>query len=365
MNRRFLLSLPLWAWAPLTRSESPGGDAAQNAASAVKTSDEAAPPNPEENLATREDVRRWATDWAKERNWDAEEVIGILAQAIYQPDVSRAVIPPGTGLTAKSWTTYRSRYLDAVRIRTGTEFARQHAQWLAKAVVDTGVPPEIVLGILGVETIYGRHTGNYRALDSLATLAFNFPTGRTDRSGFFRAELGELFLLTQRTGLPITGLRGSFAGALGLPQFMPSSWNRFGVDGDGDGRIDLLGSVPDAIASVSHFLSRHGWDTGQPVYFNVTPPSDPRVLTTLLQPDILPTFTAEQLLSMGAKLPDAARQYRGRMALIELKNGNAAPSYVLGTQNFYVVTRYNWSSYYAMAVIELGQTIVTASRRAT
>ena len=151
--------------------------------------------------------------------------------------------------------------------------------------------------------------------------------------------------------------KGSFAGAMGLPQFMPSSLNRWAVDFDGDGRIDLNGSAADVVGSVAAYLAAHGWQRGMPIIFGVAPPVDSSARATLLQPDIVPSFTPEQMLALGAELDSAGRAHDGPLALVELQNGASAPSFVAGTRNFYALTRYNQSSYYAMAVIDLGQAV--------
>jgi len=222
------------------------------------------------------------------------------------------------------------------------------------------VPPEIVVAIVGVETFYGRITGAFRVVDALATLAFDFPSGRSDRSAFFRSELEEVLVLAQREGLDPLRLRGSFAGAMGLPQFMPSSINRFAIDFDGDGHIDLLRSRADVVGSVGHYLAQHGWERGMSTHYAVAVPVDSAERAALLGPDIVPSFSAGQFAKAGARLDVAGEKHVGLLALVELQNGARAPSYVAGTQNFYVVTRYNWSSYYALAVIELAQALLQA-----
>jgi membrane-bound lytic murein transglycosylase B len=282
-----------------------------------------------------------------------------LGQARFQPQVTRLIMPPPVGVP-KNWRAYRDRFIEPRRIDAGLAFWEAHAPALDAAQARWGVPPELVVGIIGVETFYGRHTGGFRAIDALATLAFDFPTGRSDRSGFFRDELTALIQLAQRQGLDLQTLRGSYAGALGWGQFMPSSWLRYGLDFDGDAEVALDRSPVDAIGSVAHFLAAHGWERGLPTHLPVEPPADAAARAQLLAPDIRPSFSAAQMQALGAKLgpvPPAAE----RLALVELQNGTEPPSYVAGTQNFWVVTRYNWSAYYAMAVIELGQAI--AQRR--
>jgi membrane-bound lytic murein transglycosylase B len=164
-------------------------------------------------------------------------------------------------------------------------------------------------------------------------------------------------VLSRREGWDPASIKGSFAGAMGLPQFMPSSIQRHAVDFDADGRIDLNGSSADVIGSVANYLAAHGWLGGMPATYAVAPPVDTTARATLLQPDIVPSFSAEQMTALGAELDDGGRAHDGLLALVELQNGGAAPSFVAGTRNFYAITRYNQSSYYAMAVITLGEAV--------
>jgi membrane-bound lytic murein transglycosylase B len=279
-----------------------------------------------------------------------------LAEARKLPSVQRLIMPPPPG-TAKNWAAYRDRFVEPQRIQAGLAFWRAHERWLEAAEARWGVPASLIVGIIGVETFYGRHMGSFRALDALATLSFDFPPGRRDRSEFFRSELEHLLVLAQREGVEPSSYKSSFAGALGLPQFMPGSLNRWAVDFDEDGRIDLLRNPADAIGSVANYLAAFGWVRDMPTHYAVAAPVNVSDRATLLAPDILPSFTPAQFSERGAELPEPARQHNGLLALVELQNGDAAPSYVAGTSNFYAVTRYNWSSYYAMAVIELGQAV--------
>lgn len=305
----------------------------------------------------RPDVMRFAADAAERRGLDAAWVEAQLAQARFQPAVARLIMPPPAG-TAKNWAAYRARFVEPQRVRAGAAFWEHHERWLTMAEAQYGVPASVVVGILGVETYYGRIMGNFRVLDALATLAFDFPPGRRDRSEFFRSELEELLVLAQREGSEPASYKGSYAGALGLGQFMPGSVNKYAVDFDGDGRVDLVGSPADAIGSVANYLARFGWQTGMPTHYAVAAPVEVAERAALLAPDILPSFTPAQFLERGAELPDeAARAHAGPLALVELQNGDAAPTYIAGTANFYAVTRYNWSSYYALAVIELGEAV--------
>ena len=305
----------------------------------------------------RDDLMRFAAEVAERNGWELSWVEEQLAGARYVPAVARLVMPPPAG-TAKNWAAYRARFVERERIAAGVAFWRANEAWLAQAEQRWGVPPQIVVGIIGVETFYGRVMGTHRTVDALATLAFDFPAGRRDRSAFFREQLEELLLWCQREQRDPQMVRGSYAGAVGLPQFMPGSINRYAIDFDDDGRIDLNASAADTIGSVAHYLAAFGWQRDLPTHYGVAAPVEVRDRALLLVPDIVPTFTSAQFADAGAVLDgDAARAHDGLLALVELQNGDAAPSYVAGTSNFYAVTRYNWSSYYAMAVIELGAAV--------
>lgn len=304
----------------------------------------------------RDDVMRFGAELAERQGLPADWVQAQLAEARYVPNVAKFIMPPPAG-TAKNWAAYRGRFVEPKRIRAGLAFWQANEKWLARAEELYGVPAEIVVGIVGVETIYGQQMGGFRVIDALATLSFDFPSGRRDRSAFFRDELEQFFVLCHSENVDPLALKGSYAGAMGMGQFMPSSWNRYAVDFDGDGRVDLHASGADIVGSVAHYLAEFGWQRGMPTHFDVAAPVDAIDRATLLVPDIVPSFTPQEFIAHGAGLPAAAREFGDKLALIELQNGDAAPSYIAGTPNFYTVTRYNWSSYYALAVIELGQAV--------
>ncbi len=288
-----------------------------------------------------------------------------MAHAVRLDSLSALVLPPATP-SAKNWQAYRERFVEPRRIAAGLAFWQQHAQALQRAEQRYGVPAELVVGLIGVETYYGRHMGNFRLIDALSTLALNFPTEHprhSERRAFFQAELGHFLAQAHRAGPSALNAKGSYAGAAGWPQFMPSSVAQWAVDFDENGRIDLVRSPVDAVGSVANYLKSFGWVSGMPTHYPVTPPVEPGPLETLLLPDILPSFSAERMAELGATLDAAGQKHVGPMALVELFNGGQTPSYVAGTENFYVVTRYNWSSYYALAVIELGQEIKAARLR--
>jgi membrane-bound lytic murein transglycosylase B len=307
----------------------------------------------------RPELKAFAAEVAARRDWDPAWVMVQLADARQLPRVAQLIMPPPPG-QAKNWAAYRDRFVEPRRITAGMAFWQEHAATLRRAEQAYGVPPEVVVGIVGVETYFGRITGDFRVVDALATLAFDFPSGRSDRSAFFRSELEELLVLARREGVRASSLKGSYAGAIGWPQFLPGSINRFAVDFDGDGHIDLQRSVSDVIGSVAHYLQQHGWQRGLPTHFAVQPPADDPGRATLLAPDIKPSFTPVQFSEQGAQLDEAGRVHDGPLALVQLQNGDAAPSFVAGTQNFYAITRYNWSAYYAMAVITLGEAVKSA-----
>ena len=320
--------------------------AAQSGASGKKSP----PPRLTQPYGQRPDAQAWAQDVAQRQGIDPAWLQQQLAQAHFLPQVPRLMTPARPGAsTAPDWGSYRKRMVEPTRIRAGVRFWNQHAATLARAQATYGVPASIIVGILGVETLYGRHMGNLRVLDSLSTLAFDFPSAHpraAQRQAYFQGELEQFLSSAWRSGNDPTHPLGSYAGAMGLGQFMPSSLEKWAVDFDGDGQINLFDSVADAIGSVAHYFQGHGWQSGQPVWYPALfTGSQPGLdLSTLLAPDIRPSFTAAEMV----------------LALVELKNGSNPPSYIVGTQNFYAITRYNWSSYYALAVYDLGQEVAAA-----
>lgn len=315
--------------------------------------------------ATRPEVMQFADDLASRRNLDPDWVRAAIGQSRYLPTVSRLMQPPPQAFV-KNWRVYRSRFIDPIRIAAGVRFWQDNQAALTRAEKEYGVPAEIIVGIIGVETIYGRNTGNFRVLDALATLAFDFPASHPraqERSEFFKGEIEQFLTLENRRGatpLETLEVKGSYAGAMGMPQFMPSSWTKYAVDFDGDGLIDLWDSPDDVIGSVANYFKVFNWQSGMPTHYPVSFDASRLDLEALMAPDILPTFSVASFTAKGAVLQGAALEHKGPLALIELLNGPDAPTYVAGTENFYALTRYNWSSYYAMAVIELGQEVKQA-----
>ena len=309
--------------------------------------------------ATRPEVMRFADELAARRNLNPQWVRRAIGQATLVPAVVRLMQPP-TQPFVKNWAAYRSRFMDATRIAAGVQFWKDNQATLARAEKEYGVPSEIIVGIIGVESIYGRNTGSFRVIDAITTLAFDFPASHpraAERAAFFKGEVEQFLSLQSRLGAdPLLPL-GSYAGAMGMPQFMPSSWVRFAVDFDGDDKIDLWNSPADVIGSVASYFKAFDWKTGMPTHYPVSFDTAKLDLDALMLPDILPTFSVASFTAKGAVLEGAALKHAGPLALVELLNGPDPASYVAGTENFYVITRYNWSSYYAMAVIELGDAV--------
>ncbi|WP_240467043.1 lytic murein transglycosylase B [Comamonas sp. lk] len=309
--------------------------------------------------ASRGDAMQLAADIASRRDLPQDWVQAQLEQARNLPVVTRLMTPAGKTFV-KNWTVYRSRFIDPVRIRAGVKFWQANRRALERAEQQFGVPAEIIAGIIGVETIYGQNMGSFRVMDALTTLTLDFPQSHPRaqaRTDYFRGELEQVLVTAHRTGTDPFSLRGSYAGAMGLGQFMPTSWDKYAVDFDGDGRIDLFNSATDAIGSVANYFVGHGWKPGLPTAFPVDMRAQGENLATLLAPDINPSFTAAQMAEHGVRVL-GAEGYERPLALIELKNGSSGPTeYMAGTENFYAITRYNWSAFYALSVIELGREV--------
>ena len=270
--------------------------------------------------------------------------------------------PPGR---PKNWQAYRARFVEPVRIDGGVRFWNQNADALARAEQQFGVPAEIIVAIIGVETVYGRNTGNFRVMDALTTLAFDYPDTptRTARMAFFRGELENVLLLARDTSIDPFSLLGSYAGAIGLPQFMPGSIRQFAVDFDGDGKIDLRKSSADAIGSVANFLSKHGWHAGEPIVFptavSAADSNGARSWDNFIGQGLEAKFTVDELKAAGVT-PSTALPALMLFGLIDLQNGSDATEYWLGAANFYAITQYNRSYFYAMSVVDLARSVKLA-----
>jgi membrane-bound lytic murein transglycosylase B len=271
----------------------------------------------------------------------------LLKSAQSQPAIIDAMSKPAE--KAKLWYEYRPIFLNERRIREGTEFWVAHRQALDQASIKSGVAPEYLAAILGVETYYGRLTGTYRVLDALVTLSFDYPP----REKFFREELEQYLLLTRDMHLDPLSLKGSYAGAMGAPQFMPSNYRRYAVDADSNGHIDLWTDWPDVCASVGNYLKEHGWNAGEPVLAEATvQPEKAGDLDgrKLALSETIGSLTAKGV-SFEAPLPPEAP------ALLIAADEMDGVHWRVGYNNFFVITRYNHSALYAMAVYELAAAV--------
>jgi membrane-bound lytic murein transglycosylase B len=295
----------------------------------------------------RPDIAAFVSEVAARDGMSKKEVRALLKAAQPQPKIIELMNRPLE--QAAPWWQYRDHFLTSERIEEGVQFWNEHQESLVRIGAEYQVPPEYVVAILGVETKYGRVLGKYRVLDSLATLAFDYPP----RKAFFRSELEQFLILARENRLDPLTLVGSYAGAMGAPQFMPSSYRRYAVDANTDAQRDLWGDWDDIIASVANYLREHGWTPGAPVLTDATLQPDP---TLTLDPRNLElNETVASLASRGIKLdltmpPDTA------VVLIPAEQRDG-PAYRVGFHNFYVITRYNASARYAMAVNDLAQTI--------
>ena len=316
-----------------------------------------------QSYANRPEAEAFVREVAARRHVDEAWLRASVNQARFNPTVQRLMTPRTGPAGVKNWRAYRSRFVEPIRIRAGLRFWNENEAALARAEQTYGVPAEYIVGIIGVETIYGQQTGNFSVVDALATLAFDYPQNHprlAERTKYFRGELEQFLTTAYLNNANPFETQGSYAGAMGLPQFMPTSWSNFAVDFDGDGKINLFTSKADAIGSVANYFVAHGWQRGIPAYYDMQLRSTPAQLATLLEPDIKPSFSAADMAANGVQIAPPGNNHNGPLALIELKNGDGEPQYVAGTQNFYTITRYNWSSFYAMSVIELGQAIKRA-----
>jgi membrane-bound lytic murein transglycosylase B len=305
----------------------------------------------ERPYATRPDVRAFIDEMVERHGFVEGELARLFSRVRRLEQTLDSVQPPSVQ-RPRSWEDYRAMFVNERRISAGVAFWRANRAALERAQARFGVPAQYVVAIIGVETFYGRNTGRWRVIDALSTLAFDYPP----RAPYFREELANFLLLARDEGIDVFSVRGSYAGAIGIPQFMPGSMRRFALDFDGSGAIDLQRSPADAIGSVANFLREHGWQPGGEVAFPVRltgeawrPYADGSIeakhpVQALLQAGVLP---------IG--LPEALNAERA--ALVELETPGQPSEYRIGLQNFYAITRYNRSSFYAAAVADLAAAI--------
>ena len=294
-------------------------------------------------------IKDFIGDMVDRHAFDRRELEAIFNQVKISPDTLKLMSAPSSSI---SWHKYRKRFVNQQRITGGVNFWRRHAQALAKASQIHGVPEEVIVAIIGIETNYGVSTGNYRVIDTLTTLAFQFPR----RADYFREELAQYFLLSREQNLDVLSIKGSYAGAIGIPQFMPGSYRRYAIDFDGDGKINLSGNVNDAIGSVSNYLKTFGWQENQPIVLRAQKISED--FRGLIELGIEPLHSINKLRQAGIVSADPV-DGESHAALIVLDNEEREEIW-LGLNNFYVITRYNRSTFYAMSVYALAEAIRVA-----
>lgn len=297
-------------------------------------------------IEERSEVREFINEMVSEHNFDESVLDEAFARVKMSDSIIQAISRPAE---AKPWYKYRPIFLTDDRIRLGVSFIQENKQALVRAEQVYGVPMNIIAAIIGVETRYGKHAGNYKVIDSLSTLAFGYPK----RSEFFRSELKHFLLLAREQDLELFSVKGSYAGAMGIPQFISSSYRNYAVDFDGDGKIDIWNNPVDAIGSVGNYFKLHGWTAGKAIATRATV-EDNRYLAALskgLEPDI----DTRQLHEYGIKAQlTSDDNVKGKLLEYELSDG---AEFWLGFENFYVITRYNHSALYAMAVFQLAEEI--------
>ncbi|MDG0027045.1 lytic murein transglycosylase B [Trinickia sp. Y13] len=309
------------------------------------------------------DVNAFIDDMVARYDFDATALHALFAGVSYSATAVKLVTPAPTPFV-KNWQVYQARFLDPVRINAGVEFWRENRATLQRAYEQFGVPPEIVVGIIGVETIYGRYMGNFRVLDALTTLAFDYPNtpNRAEREMTFRKNLVDYLVWTRDAQIDPTSVLGSYTGAIGIPQFLPSSIVKYAVDYEGNKRIDLRTSTADAIGSVANYLKENGWENGRPVVWRIAHDAGSLgVAQAAADGQPQPHWPLAQLLRAGMLLDqpglDLTSEASTPITVIDLPTPGQPTEYMLGLQNFYALTRYNRSFFYALAVYELGQRV--------
>ncbi|MBQ0796113.1 MAG: lytic murein transglycosylase B [Zhongshania sp.] len=291
----------------------------------------------------------------EKHNFDRDWVLAILKQAEPKQSILDAMSRPAESVM--TWGRYRNIFIQDSRVTQGVEFWTEHREALARAEKEFGVPASMIVGIIGVETRYGRNTGSYRVVDALATLGFDFPR----RATFFLGQLEEYMLMVREQGFEPFSLKGSYAGAMGFGQFIPSSYRAYAVDFDGDGKVDIVNNKVDAIGSVANYFKRHGWRYGQPVVSSAVLKGD--VDQSLFNAGLKPEKTLAQLDKAGIG-SDRVLEPSQKATAMKLE-GEKGDEYWLGLQNFYVITRYNHSAMYAMAAYQLSELIAADMQKVT
>jgi membrane-bound lytic murein transglycosylase B len=305
----------------------------------------------------RTDVRRFVDEMVSKHSYDRDYLVSVLESAEIQPAILEAISKPAEKML--TWAEYRDIFVTPARIDGGVAFWREHEDTLRRISRESGVPCEILVAIIGVETWYGRITGKHRVLDALATLAFDYPP----RSTFFRRELEEFLLLVREEQIQASEATGSYAGAMGAPQFMPSSFRAYAVDASDDGRRDIWNNWPDVIGSIANYFVAHKWSSGDPVAVPAT--LGEKWQGTVPENTLTASETVASLDQMGVSFStDLPGDRKSQLLTFDGSDGD---EHWVGFDNFFVITRYNRSPMYALAVYQLGQAIASGirNRRAT
>lgn len=292
----------------------------------------------------RKDVEEFIESVAARSDYSEQQLIDLFSRVKHQRHLFERMDKPAEKL---KWFQYRKIFITDKRIKKGIEFWKQHRELLRRVEQTYQVPAEIIVAIVGVETFYGSYKGKSPVFDTLVTFAFDYPK----RAAFFTKELEQFLLLSKEQGLDIRDVKGSYAGAMGMPQFISSSYRNYAVDFDGDGQANLFESLPDVLGSVANYFKRHGWKTGQGVTFPLKASANAR--PDQLKPGMKPVYRWNEFKSAGL-LADSVPDETSKLALLKLEHKNGA-EYWAGQDNFYVITRYNHSPLYAMAVYQLSQ----------
>jgi len=297
------------------------------------------------SYAERPEVKAFVQDLVKRHGFVESELKRVFGRVKRADPVLEAISRPAERV--RTWEEYRSALLTDRRVAEGLEFWKKYRRTLERAEKKYGVAPEYIVAIIGVETFYGRNTGNWRVVDALTTLAFDYPP----RSSFFRNELEQYLLFARAAGVDVFSVKGSYAGAIGLPQFMPSSTRAYAVDFDGNGHIDLQKSRADAIGSVANFLKVHGWQRDADVLLDARVAGDGwRPFSGGLEPKHSLLALREAGIAFDSPQPAGAQ-----VVLVELASGERPSDFRVALRNFYVITRYNRSAFYAAAVSDLAR----------
>jgi len=300
----------------------------------------------DEGYLKRDDVQGFIDNMVSKHGFERTQLEKLFAAIEPKPEIIESISNPWE---AKPWYKYRPIFIQESRISGGVRFWNKHASILERAEKEYGVPPEIIVAIIGVETRYGRFTGRHKVFESLVTLGFDYPK----RGKFFRSELSQYLILTREEGIDPLSLKGSYAGAMGIPQFISSSYRRYAVDFDGDGKRDLHNNISDVIGSVANYFSVHGWQTGEVIVSRASVTANARI--AVIPDSLKPSLTLEELKPLGVTNTTAVKG-NPKASLISLEQTDSM-EYWLGFNNFYVITRYNHSQLYAMAAYQLAELI--------